>query len=66
MNCEMSVLFPTPGDPNIATRYESQGSGGCGSSCTTAAIGLVGGIMLLLLERLLRNESPLLTIPVRE
>lgn len=57
--------MPTPGVPSIATRYESHGSGRFGSSCKAAFNGLDGGIMLLLLERLRRNESPRFTMPMR-
>lgn len=63
-NCDIKAFLPTPGAPNMNTRYESTGAR---EWCESAGewcgdIGLLGA-RLLLLERRRRNESPRLMTP---
>lgn len=66
-NCDIKAFLPTPGAPNINTRYESTGAR---EWCESAGewcgdIGLLGA-RLLLLERRRRNESPRLMTPAKK
>jgi hypothetical protein len=59
MNCERRAVFPTPGDPNMATRYDVTSGLATGDSWAG------GGVpaKLLLRDLFFLNESPRFIIP---